>query len=135
MAKEAPIFNDVKHWLDMMCKIYTKEELQMFGRLGFDIAHHELFAKRYMEELMKVREEFDPDKKFRFSRLNEQIYAKVMTDINNSPEWIRDAAKPENLAQLREMPPLRKRLVDIYKKSKANAKVISMQKEGKSPEK
>lgn len=135
MAKEAPIFNDIKHWIDMMCRIYTREELQMFGRLGFDIAHHETFAKRYMEELMKIREEFNPDKKFRFSKLNERIYGIVMSDINNSPDWIRDAAKAENLAQLKELPPFKRRLVDIYRRSRENqAKIVNM-KIGKSSEK
>lgn len=136
MAKEAPIFRDIKTWLDMMCKTYTLPEVQMFGVLGFDITHSETFAKRYMEQLMKERDKIRENggEKVRFSTLNERIYEKVMADIKASPEWIRDAAKPENQAQIAKMTPLQQRLVKIYQKSQNNqAQIIDLNKNEKGP--
>lgn len=136
MAKETPIFRDIKTWLDMMCKTYTMQEVQMFGVLGFDITHSETFAARYMDQLMKERDKIRENGggKVAFAKLNERIYEKVMADIKASPEWIRDAAKPENKAQMVKMTPLQQRLVKIYQKSQDNqAQIINMNKDGKSP--
>ena len=137
MAKEAPIFRDIKTWLDMMCKTYTLPEVQMFGVLGFDITHSETFAERYMNQLMKERDKINEKGggKVVFAELNERIYEKVMADIKASPEWIRDAAKPENKAQIAKMTPLQQRLVKIYQKSQNNqVQIINMNQEGKGPE-
>jgi hypothetical protein len=136
MAKERPIFRDIKTWLDMMCKTYTLQEVQMFGVLGFDITHSETFAERYMEQLMKERDRISQNGEWRvsFSMLNEHIYEKVMADIKASPEWIRDAAKPENRAQIVKMTPLQQRMVKIYQKACDNqARIINMNKDGKGP--
>ena len=120
----------------MMCKTYTLKEIQMFGVLGFDITHHETFAQRYMDALMKERDRINENGggKVRFAELNERIYETVMADIKASPEWIRNAAKPENQAELVKMSPLQQRLVGLYQKSQANqAKIVSMHKDGKQP--
>lgn len=136
MAKETPIFRDIKTWLDMMCKTYTLQEVQMFGVLGFDITHSETFAKRYMEQLMKERDKIRENggERVHFSALNEHIYEKVMADIKASPEWIRNAAKPENQAQMVKMTPLQQRLVKLYQKSQSNqAQIIDLNKNEKGP--
>lgn len=136
MAKETPIFRDIKTWLDMMCKTYTLQEVQMFGVLGFDITHSETFAKRYMDQLMKERDKINEKggNKVAFAELNERIYGQVMADIKASPEWIRDAAKPENQAQMVKMTPLQQRLVKLYQKSQGNqAQIIDLNKNEKGP--
>ena len=115
----------------MMCKTYTPKEIQMFGVLGFDVTHSETFAERYMDELMKENEKRHtantPQEKLRFAELNERIYTNIMNDIKASPEWIREAADPNNQALLIQMSPLQQRLVKLYQKSQSNkAKIVSL---------
>ena len=134
MTKETPIFSDIRTWLDLMCKTYTPKEIQMFGVLGFDVTHSATFAERYMNELMKekenlqqIRAQNSSDEKFRFAELNERIYTKIMNNIKDSPEWIKQAADPNNQALLIQMSPLQQRLVKLYQKSQSNkAKIVSL---------
>ena len=131
MTKEVPLFRDIKTWLDTMCRTYTLQEVQMFGVLGFDLKHSDNFAQSYMHYLMKERDKMahqkiaKPDwQKPRFAELNERIYSHVMSDIRNSPDWIRNAADAENAAQIVKMSPLKQRLVKIYQKSLQNQALI-----------
>lgn len=139
MTKEVPLFSDIKSWLDIMCKTYTLQEVQMFGVLGFDLKHSDDFAQSYMHYLMKERDKMahqkivQPDwQKPRFAELNERVYSHVMANTKNLPEWIRNAANSEDNAQFMKMSPLKQRLVKIYQKSLQNqALIINMN----SPEK
>ena len=133
--KERPIFRDIKNILDKMCKTYTLQEVQMFGRLGFDMTHSETFAKRYMEQLIKEQDKIEENggEKVRFAELNERIYEKVTADIRATPEWIRNAARPENQEQAAKMSPLQQRILQIYQKSQTNKVQINNLKNGKEP--
>ncbi len=121
MGKEVPLFNDVTQWLKEMCLLpYTADELDSFGRLGFDCRQNQLFADKYLEKLMAKREVVAQIGRRPFSELNVTIYSEVMREIENSPAWIVEAAKPENADKLATLNPIKAKIVALYQKKQNN---------------
>lgn len=122
MDKEVPLFNDVTQWLKEMCLLpYTADELDSFGRLGFDCRQNQLFADKYLKKLMAKREVVAQIGRRPFAELNVAIYGEVMREIENSPEWIVEAAKPENADKLATLNPIKAKIVALYQKKQSNS--------------
>ena len=122
MVMKMPIFADVTTWLNKICFLpYNDDELDSLGRLGFDIKNNEVFAKKYLEKLLEKKEQIEPNKLPRFSQLNVAIYGEVMREIENSPEWIIEAAKPENADKLATLNPIKTKIVALYQKKQSNS--------------
>ncbi len=121
MVAEKPIFTDVTTWLNKICFLpYNDEELDSFGRLGFDIKQSDVFAQKYLEKLLEKKDKLPKDKLPRFADLNVSIYGEVMREIENSPAWIAEAAKPENADKIAELNPIKAKIVALYKKKLNN---------------
>ena len=121
MVEEKPIFKDVTTWLNKICFLpYNDEELDSFGRLGFDIKQSDVFAQKYLEKLLEKKDTLPKDKLPRFADLNVSIYGEVMREIENSPAWITEAAKPENADKIAELNPIKAKIVALYKKKLNN---------------
>ena len=121
MVEEKPIFKDVTTWLNKICFLpYNDEELDSFGRLGFDIKQSDVFAQKYLEKLLEKKDTLPKDKLPRFADLNVSIYGEVMREIENSPTWIAEAAKPENADKIAELNPIKAKIVALYKKKLNN---------------
>jgi hypothetical protein len=121
MAKQFPIFTDVATWLNKICFLpYNDEELDSLGRLGFDIKQSDVFAQKYLEKLLQKKDVLPKDKLPRFSELNVAIYSEVMREIENSPAWIVEAAKPENADKLATLNPIKAKIVALYQKKQNN---------------
>ena len=122
MVMKMPIFADVTTWLNKICFLpYNDDELDSLGRLGFDIKNNEVFAKKYLEKLLEKKEQIEPNKLPRFSQLNVAIYGEVMREIENSPAWIIEAAKPENADKLSTLNPIKAKIVALYQKKQSNS--------------
>lgn len=121
MKKEVPLFNDVTIWLKEMCVLpYTADELDSFGRLGFDCKQNKAFADKYLEKLLQKRDVVKQLGRQPFADLNVSIYGEVMREIENSPAWIAEAAKPENADKMDKLNPIKAKIVALYKKKLNN---------------
>ena len=75
MSKEIPLFSDVTLWLKEMCILpYTTDELDGFGRLGFDCKQNKMFADKYLEKLLQKRDVVKQLGRQPFADLNVKIY-------------------------------------------------------------
>ena len=118
---EKPIFTDVTTWLNKICFLpYNDEELDSFGRLGFDIKQSDVFAQKYLEKLLEKKDKLSKENLPRFADLNVSIYGEVMREIENSPAWIAEAAKPENADKMDKLNPIKAKIVALYKKKLNN---------------
>lgn len=118
---EKPIFTDVTTWLNKICFLpYNDEELDSFGRLGFDIKQSDVFAQKYLEKLLEKKDKLSKENLPRFADLNISIYGEVMREIENSPAWIAEAAKPENADKMDKLNPIKAKIVALYKKKLNN---------------
>ena len=131
---EKPIFTDVTTWLNKICFLpYNDEELDSFGRLGFDIKQSDVFAQKYLEKLLEKKDKLSKENLPRFADLNVSIYGEVMREIENSPAWIAEAAKPENADKMDKLNPIKAKIVALYKKKLNNdqLKGVSMSLNGR----
>lgn len=111
------MFNDVTQWLKEICVLpYTADELDSFGRLGFDCKQNKMFAEKYLEKLLEKRDIVAQEGRQVFADLNVELYGAAMREIENSPAWIVEAAKPENADKLAEMNPIKAKIVALYQK-------------------